>query len=165
MTRGAVKATTLQYPDGRFDIRRLVVDANPIGNRPMGGGYERRECAGPDISTKLKMFAFLASAFTAGIGGAFYVHYLGSIALVRYSISTFFHHIGGRSDWRRWIHYRPGVRCILSGLPLGMVAALAAWRGAIFHIRGYCPGGLHVPAKRDGGNFGIPLQPFLARQS
>ena len=31
-------------------------------------------------STKLKMFAFLASAFTAGIGGAFYVHYLGSIA-------------------------------------------------------------------------------------
>ena len=31
-------------------------------------------------TTKLKMFAFMASAFVAGLGGAFYVHYLGSIA-------------------------------------------------------------------------------------
>ena len=31
-------------------------------------------------TTKLKAFAFLASAFVAGLGGAFYVHYLGSIA-------------------------------------------------------------------------------------
>ena len=31
-------------------------------------------------STKLKLFAFLTSAFVAGLGGAFYVHYLGSIA-------------------------------------------------------------------------------------
>ena len=31
-------------------------------------------------TTKLKMVAFLASAFVAGLGGAFYVHYLGSIA-------------------------------------------------------------------------------------
>lgn len=30
--------------------------------------------------TKLKLFAFLTSAFVAGLGGAFYVHYLGSIA-------------------------------------------------------------------------------------
>jgi branched-chain amino acid transport system permease protein len=31
-------------------------------------------------ATKLKLFAFLVSAFAAGLGGAFYVHYLGSIA-------------------------------------------------------------------------------------
>jgi branched-chain amino acid transport system permease protein len=31
-------------------------------------------------TTRLKCFAFLASAFVAGLGGAFYVHYLGSIA-------------------------------------------------------------------------------------
>ena len=30
--------------------------------------------------TKLKLFAFMVSAFVAGLGGAFYVHYLGSIA-------------------------------------------------------------------------------------
>ena len=29
---------------------------------------------------KLKLFAFLASAFVAGVGGALYIHYLGSIA-------------------------------------------------------------------------------------
>jgi branched-chain amino acid transport system permease protein len=31
-------------------------------------------------ATKLKLFAFMTSAFVAGVGGAFYVHYLGSIA-------------------------------------------------------------------------------------
>ena len=31
-------------------------------------------------TTKLKLFAFMVSAFAAGLGGAFYVHYLGSIA-------------------------------------------------------------------------------------
>jgi branched-chain amino acid transport system permease protein len=31
-------------------------------------------------TTKLKLFAFMVSAAVAGIGGAFYVHYLGSIA-------------------------------------------------------------------------------------
>lgn len=31
-------------------------------------------------TTKLKLFAFLTSAFVAGLGGAFYVHYIGSIA-------------------------------------------------------------------------------------
>ncbi len=30
--------------------------------------------------TRLKLFAFMLSAFTAGLGGALYVHYLGSIA-------------------------------------------------------------------------------------
>ena len=31
-------------------------------------------------TTKLKLFAFMVSACVAGIGGAFYIHYLGSIA-------------------------------------------------------------------------------------
>ncbi len=31
-------------------------------------------------TTKLKLFAFMLSAFVAGIGGALYIHYLGSIA-------------------------------------------------------------------------------------
>lgn len=31
-------------------------------------------------TTKLKLFAFMMGAFVAGLGGAFYVHYLGSIA-------------------------------------------------------------------------------------
>ncbi|WP_425077982.1 ABC transporter permease subunit [Ruegeria denitrificans] len=31
-------------------------------------------------TTRLKAFAFLTSAFIAGLGGAFYVHYLGSLA-------------------------------------------------------------------------------------
>jgi branched-chain amino acid transport system permease protein len=37
--------------------------------------------AGSGLSTtKLKLFAFMVSATVAGLGGAFYVHYLGSIA-------------------------------------------------------------------------------------
>ena len=31
-------------------------------------------------TTKLKLFAFMISAFVAGVGGTLYVHYLGSIA-------------------------------------------------------------------------------------
>lgn len=31
-------------------------------------------------TTKLKLFAFMVSAFVAGLGGALYIHYLGSIA-------------------------------------------------------------------------------------
>lgn len=31
-------------------------------------------------TTRLKLFAFMVSAFVAGLGGAFYAHYLGSIA-------------------------------------------------------------------------------------
>ena len=31
-------------------------------------------------TTKLKLFAFMLSAFVAGVGGALYIHYLGSIA-------------------------------------------------------------------------------------
>lgn len=44
-------------------------------------GMNEESVRGSGLSTtKLKAFAFLASAFVAGVGGAFYVHYLGSIA-------------------------------------------------------------------------------------
>ena len=44
-------------------------------------GMNEESVLGSGLSTiKLKLFAFLTSAFIAGLGGAFYVHYLGSIA-------------------------------------------------------------------------------------
>lgn len=44
-------------------------------------GMNEEAVSGSGLSvTRLKMFAFLASAAIAGLGGAFYVHYLGSIA-------------------------------------------------------------------------------------
>lgn len=44
-------------------------------------GMNEESVRGSGLSpTRLKLFAFLTSAFVAGLGGAFYVHYLGSIA-------------------------------------------------------------------------------------
>ena len=44
-------------------------------------GMNEEAVAGSGLSvTRLKMVAFLASAFIAGLGGAIYIHYLGSIA-------------------------------------------------------------------------------------
>lgn len=44
-------------------------------------GMNEESVLGSGLSTiKLKLFAFLTSALVAGLGGAFYVHYLGSIA-------------------------------------------------------------------------------------
>ena len=44
-------------------------------------GMNEESVLGSGLSTtKLKLFAFLTSAFIAGLGGAFYVHYLGSLA-------------------------------------------------------------------------------------
>ena len=44
-------------------------------------GMNEESVRGSGLSTtRLKCFAFLVSAFVAGLGGAFYVHYLGSIA-------------------------------------------------------------------------------------
>ncbi|WP_025770524.1 branched-chain amino acid ABC transporter permease [Thioalkalivibrio sp. HK1] len=44
-------------------------------------GMDEGAVQGAGLSpTRLKSFAFLASAFIAGLGGAFYTHYLGSIA-------------------------------------------------------------------------------------
>ena len=44
-------------------------------------GMNEESVRGSGLSTtRLKAFAFLTSAFVAGLGGAFYIHYLGSIA-------------------------------------------------------------------------------------
>ena len=52
-----------------------------IGTALTALGLNESAVEGSGLSTtKLKMFAFMASACVAGLGGAFYVHYLGSIA-------------------------------------------------------------------------------------
>lgn len=52
-----------------------------LGTALTAVGLNESAVEGSGLSTtKLKLVAFLASAFVAGLGGAFYVHYLGSIA-------------------------------------------------------------------------------------
>ena len=52
-----------------------------IGTALWAIGMNEESVRGSGLSTtRLKCFAFLVSAFVAGLGGAFYVHYLGSIA-------------------------------------------------------------------------------------
>lgn len=52
-----------------------------IGTALSAIGMNEEAVGGSGLNTtKLKMFAFLVSAFIAGLGGAIYVHYLGSIA-------------------------------------------------------------------------------------
>ncbi|MFK7836209.1 MAG: branched-chain amino acid ABC transporter permease [Sulfitobacter sp.] len=52
-----------------------------VGTALWAIGMNEESVRGSGLSTtRLKCFAFLVSAFVAGLGGAFYVHYLGSIA-------------------------------------------------------------------------------------
>lgn len=52
-----------------------------IGTALSAIGMNEESVRGSGLNTtKLKLFAFLLGAFLAGLGGAFYVHYLGSIA-------------------------------------------------------------------------------------
>jgi len=52
-----------------------------VGTALSAIGMNEESVQGSGLSTtRLKMFAFLTGAFVAGLGGAFYVHYLGSIA-------------------------------------------------------------------------------------
>lgn len=52
-----------------------------IGTALSAIGMNEEAVAGSGLSTtRLKMFAFLTSALIAGLGGAVYIHYLGSIA-------------------------------------------------------------------------------------
>ena len=52
-----------------------------IGTALSAIGMNEESVRGSGLNTtNLKMFAFLVSALVAGLGGAFYVHYLGSIA-------------------------------------------------------------------------------------
>lgn len=52
-----------------------------VGTALSAIGMNEDSVQGSGLSTtRLKLFAFLTGAFVAGLGGAFYVHYLGSIA-------------------------------------------------------------------------------------
>ncbi len=52
-----------------------------VGTALSAIGMNEESVRGSGLSvTKLKMFAFLTAAAVAGLGGAFYVHYLGSVA-------------------------------------------------------------------------------------
>ncbi len=52
-----------------------------VGTALSAIGMSEDSVLGSGLSTtRLKLFAFLTGAFVAGLGGAFYVHYLGSIA-------------------------------------------------------------------------------------
>ena len=52
-----------------------------VGTALWAIGMNEESVAGSGLSTtRLKAFAFLVSAFVAGVSGAFYVHYLGSLA-------------------------------------------------------------------------------------
>ena len=82
LTRGAVNgyylAVTLMVI---LTFAAWLLMRTRLGTALWAVGMNEERVRGSGLSsTKLKMFAFLASAFTAGIGGAFYVHYLGSIA-------------------------------------------------------------------------------------
>ncbi len=82
LTRGAVNgyylAATLLII---LTIFSWALMRTRIGTALWAIGMNEESVRGSGLSTtKLKCFAFLASAFVAGLGGAFYVHYLGSIA-------------------------------------------------------------------------------------
>ncbi|MGI9500215.1 MAG: branched-chain amino acid ABC transporter permease [Geminicoccaceae bacterium] len=58
-----------------------VLVRTQLGTALSAIGMNEDSVRGSGLSTtRLKLFAFMVSAFVAGLGGAFYVHYLGSIA-------------------------------------------------------------------------------------
>jgi len=82
LTRGAVNgfylSSVLMFV---IAVAAWLLLRTRIGTALTALGLNESAVEGSGLSTtKLKMFAFMASAFVAGLGGAFYVHYLGSIA-------------------------------------------------------------------------------------
>lgn len=82
ITRGAVSnyylSTSLMIA---IALSMWLLMKTQLGTALSAIGMNEESVRGSGLSTtKLKLFAFLTSAFVAGIGGAFYVHYLGSIA-------------------------------------------------------------------------------------
>jgi len=82
LTRGAVNGYYLSVSlmlAVAFSMWLLI--RTQLGTALSAIGMNEESVRGSGLSsTKLKLFAFLTSAFVAGLGGAFYVHYLGSIA-------------------------------------------------------------------------------------
>ena len=82
LTRGAVNGFYLSSSlMVIIAIAAWLLMRTRLGTALTAVGLNESAVEGSGLSTtKLKMVAFLASAFVAGLGGAFYVHYLGSIA-------------------------------------------------------------------------------------
>jgi len=58
-----------------------LLSKSRIGTALSAISMSEESVSGSGLNTnKLKLFAFMVSAFVAGLGGAFYVHYLGSIS-------------------------------------------------------------------------------------
>jgi branched-chain amino acid transport system permease protein len=82
LTRGAVQgyymAVTVMIV---LAVMAWLLMRTRLGTALWAIGMNEDSVQGAGLSTtKLKAFAFLASAFVAGVAGAFYVHYLGSLA-------------------------------------------------------------------------------------
>lgn len=82
LTRGAVNgyymSVTLMLS---IALTMWLLMRTRVGTALSAIGMNEESVRGSGLSvTRLKLFAFLTSAAVAGLGGAFYVHYLGSIA-------------------------------------------------------------------------------------
>jgi len=82
LTRGAVNGYYLSVSLMlAIALSMWLLMRTRVGTALSAIGMNEESVRGSGLSTtRLKLFAFLTSAFVAGLGGAFYVHYLGSIA-------------------------------------------------------------------------------------
>ena len=82
LTRGAVNGFYLSFAL-MFVVAFTLwsINRTRLGTALSAIGMNEDAVAGSGLNTtKLKVFAFAVSAAVAGLGGAFYVHYLGSVA-------------------------------------------------------------------------------------
>jgi len=82
LTRGAVNGFYLSASlMVAIALSMWLLMRTRLGTALSAIGMNEESVRGSGLSTtKLKTVAFLTSAFVAGLGGAFYVHYLGSLA-------------------------------------------------------------------------------------
>jgi branched-chain amino acid transport system permease protein len=82
LTRGAVNGYYLSlFLMGVIAVSLWAMMKTRLGTALSAIGMNEEAVEGSGLNTtKLKLFAFMVGAGVAGIGGAFYVHYLGSIA-------------------------------------------------------------------------------------
>ena len=82
LTRGAVNNFYLSFALMYVVALGLwLLSKTRIGTALSAISMNEESVSGSGLNTnKLKLFAFMVSAFVAGLGGAFYVHYLGSIS-------------------------------------------------------------------------------------
>ncbi len=82
ITRGAVNGYYLSLTlMGTIAILLWAMMKTRVGTALSAIGMNEEAVEGSGLNTtKLKLFAFMVGAAVAGVGGAFYVHYLGSIS-------------------------------------------------------------------------------------